>query len=115
VFGHVIDPQTGQPASAAHLAAVALPSATETDALSTALLTLGLDGHGLISGLRPGIRTLVAALTNGQWKAEGNGIVAPEQQAVGQYVQFMPPSDGEPGVPARCGARSRRRGRRRSQ
>jgi thiamine biosynthesis lipoprotein len=83
VFGHVIDPQTGQPASAAHLAAVALPSATETDALSTALLTLGLDRHGLISGLRPGIRTLVAALTNGQWKAEGKGIVAPEQHAVG--------------------------------
>jgi thiamine biosynthesis lipoprotein len=60
-FGHVIDPRTGQPASKAVLAAVSLPSATETDALSTALLTLGLEGHERISNLRPGIHTLVIA------------------------------------------------------
>jgi thiamine biosynthesis lipoprotein len=74
MLGHVIDPRTGQPAAAAHLAAVALPSATETDALSTALLTLGLDGHGLISRLRPGIRTLVRANVNGSWHAAGHGL-----------------------------------------
>ena len=40
-FGHVLDPRTGQPVTGTVLAAVVLPSATETDALSTALLTLG--------------------------------------------------------------------------
>lgn len=59
-YGHIIDPRTGYPADAADLAAVVLPSATETDALSTALLTLGLDGHDHIAGLRPQIGTLVA-------------------------------------------------------
>jgi thiamine biosynthesis lipoprotein len=59
-YGHIIDPRTGYPADAADLAAVVLPSATETDALSTALLTLGLDGHDKIVGLRPQIRALAA-------------------------------------------------------
>lgn len=59
-FGHIIDPRTGHPADNADLAAVVLSSATETDALSTALLTLGLDGHERISRLRPNMRTLVA-------------------------------------------------------
>ena len=56
-FGHVLDPHSGQPASRALLAAVALPSATETDAFSTALLALGSGGHERIARLRPGIRT----------------------------------------------------------
>jgi len=60
-FGHVIDPRTGQPVSGTFLAALVLPSATETDALSTALLTLGTEGHDLIEKLRPGARTLLAA------------------------------------------------------
>lgn len=58
-FGHVIDPRTGQPVETAVLAAVILPSATETDALSTALLTSGVAGQEKISRLRPGMRTLV--------------------------------------------------------
>ncbi len=58
-LGHVLDPRTGRPVQAALLAAVALPSATETDALSTALLTLGVDGHAKIADLRPRMRTLL--------------------------------------------------------
>jgi FAD:protein FMN transferase len=58
--GHVIDPRTGQPADSADLAAVVLPSATETDAFSTALLADGFDGHDRIARLRPAMRTLVA-------------------------------------------------------
>lgn len=58
-FGHVLDPRTGQPVAHAALAAVVAPLATETDALSTALLTLGAAGQKLIAGLRPGLRTLV--------------------------------------------------------
>src|SRR4030095_7235736 len=38
-YGHIIDPRTGAPADNALLSAVVLPTATETDALSTALLT----------------------------------------------------------------------------
>lgn len=58
-FGHVLDPRTGYPVSAALLAAVVLPSATETDALSTALLIVGPEGHDSMARLRPGMRTLV--------------------------------------------------------
>lgn len=58
-YGHVIDPRTGKPVSRALLAAVILPSATETDALSTALLTVGVQGHSAIQTLRPEMRSLV--------------------------------------------------------
>jgi thiamine biosynthesis lipoprotein len=66
-FGHVIDPRTGQPTTGAMLAAVVLPSATESDALSTALLTSAPVGHDYIAALRPGMRTLVA------WPEAGSG------------------------------------------
>lgn len=62
-YGHILDPRTGWPAAGAVLAAVACVSATETDALSTALLTLGQEGHQHVGGLRPGMRTLVASET----------------------------------------------------
>lgn len=58
-FGHIIDPRTGQPAAKAIYAAVASGSATETDALSTALLTSGVEAHEKFSRLRAGIRTVV--------------------------------------------------------
>jgi thiamine biosynthesis lipoprotein len=58
-YGHIIDPRTGAPASKAVLAAVSLSSAMESDALSTALLTLGIAGHEAISRLHSDIRTLV--------------------------------------------------------
>ena len=56
-FGHVIDPRTGKPVNKAVLAAVALPSATETDALSTALLVAGAEGREAIARLRPKMHT----------------------------------------------------------
>ncbi|HXR08693.1 MAG TPA: FAD:protein FMN transferase [Candidatus Acidoferrum sp.] len=58
-YGHVLDPRTGQPVNRAVLAAVVLPSATETDALSTALLVEGPPGAGKVERLRPGMRILV--------------------------------------------------------
>lgn len=75
VFGHVLDPRSGQPVSGAVLAAVVLPSATETDALSTALLTLGCEGHDHIAGLRAGMRTLVVAEREGIFVTRANGIL----------------------------------------
>lgn len=65
VYGHIIDPRTGIPTQGALLAAVVLPSATETDALSTALLTVGNGGHEHIASFRPKIRTLVVSPVEG--------------------------------------------------
>ena len=73
-FGHIIDPRTGEPALGTVLAAVVLPSATETDALSTALLTLGRAGHERIAGLRPGARTLVVSESGGKLSVAAKGI-----------------------------------------
>lgn len=58
-FGHVMDPRTGQPVEAAWLSAVALATGTETDALSTALLTLGSPGLEQLAAARPGLRALL--------------------------------------------------------
>jgi thiamine biosynthesis lipoprotein len=74
LFGHILDPRTGQPAADAVLAAVVLPSATETDALSTALLTLGAEGHDKIAKLRTGMRTLLVAGATGQLRVETKGM-----------------------------------------
>ena len=59
-YGHVIDPCTGAPAQGALTAVVVLPSATETDAFSTALLLAGMAGQAEVARLRPNMRTLVA-------------------------------------------------------
>jgi thiamine biosynthesis lipoprotein len=73
-FGHVLDPRTGHPVSEALLAAVVLPSATETDALSTALLVLGSEGHNSIFALRSSMRTLLLTPVGAGFKAESKGI-----------------------------------------
>ena len=73
-FGHIIDPRTGEPTLGTVLAVVVLPSATETDALSTALLTVGAAGHDAIAKLRPGMRTLVVSEADGQLQVEAKGI-----------------------------------------
>ena len=70
-YGHVIDPRTGRPVQRALLAAVILPSATETDALSTALLTLGKAKLSKVAGLRSRIRALVI---DGKYNAAATGI-----------------------------------------
>jgi FAD:protein FMN transferase len=73
-FGHVIDPRTGEPVNNAVLSAVALPSATETDALSTALLVLGAPGHDAIANLRPQMRTLLMAAHDASSRVETRGL-----------------------------------------
>lgn len=80
-LGHVMDPRTGQPAQGAVLSAVVLPSATETDALSTALLVAGEPGIEGLSNLRPGARSLVAWLEGGELRARSAGIPLARGQA----------------------------------
>jgi thiamine biosynthesis lipoprotein ApbE len=75
-FGHVLDPRTGRPVEGALLAAVVLPSAAETDALSTALLVLGSEGHEQLSALRPGVKTLLLRVSGAGMCLETNGLSA---------------------------------------
>jgi thiamine biosynthesis lipoprotein len=75
-FGHVIDPRHGAPVTTALLAAIVLPLATESDAISTALLVrgremleiLGRDAHG------PRCLVLEPASTPRGYKVASNGI-----------------------------------------
>ena len=75
-FGHVLDPRTGEPADRAVFAAVITRSATESDALSTALLTDGPEAAGRIAALRPGTRTLAVQLQDGTPIVSARGISA---------------------------------------
>jgi FAD:protein FMN transferase len=81
-FGHVLDPRSGRPVSNAVLAAVVLPSATETDALSTALLVLGADGHEKIAQLRPQMRTLVIGSAENNFRADTKGIALKSRENI---------------------------------
>ncbi len=76
-FGHVINPRTGWPVNNGIQAAVVLPSATETDALSTALLVLGPDGHDAIQSLRPGMKTMVMGPEEENFRVRAHGIAFP--------------------------------------
>jgi FAD:protein FMN transferase len=59
-YGHVLDPRTGAPTQGALLAGVVTNSATESDALSTALLVLGEAGIPVIRAVRPDAGVLLA-------------------------------------------------------
>jgi thiamine biosynthesis lipoprotein len=75
LYGHVLDPRTFCPVDDTLLAAVVLPSAAESDSLSTALLVIGEKGHAQIAQLRRGIRTLGVAreaAEGGFWHYFGN-------------------------------------------
>ncbi|GIV60398.1 MAG: FAD:protein FMN transferase [Rhodothermaceae bacterium] len=63
VYGHVLDPRTGCPVTGALLAAVVMPSATDADAFSTALLVQG--AAGLDAAGAPPRALVVAAGTPG--------------------------------------------------
>jgi thiamine biosynthesis lipoprotein len=78
-FGHVIDPRTGMPSAQALLTAAVLPSATEGDALTTAMLTEPALMPALVEA-RPGMRALVLAGT----------VAAPEIHARGISVLAPP-------------------------
>ncbi len=64
-YSHVLDPRSGFPVQSALLAAVVTENPTDSDALSTALLTLGAEGIPLIRSLRPNSRLLLAVQEEG--------------------------------------------------
>lgn len=59
VYGHELDPRTGQPIQEALTAIVTGPSPTECDALSTALIVLGDSGVDLIRERFPGYQARI--------------------------------------------------------
>ncbi len=73
-FGHVLDPRNGAPVTGALLAAIALPSAMETDALSTALLVSGRAGLEKLARLRPGSKALLLMKSGDGFDASSAGI-----------------------------------------
>jgi thiamine biosynthesis lipoprotein ApbE len=77
LHGHVIDPALGAPAQGALLAAVVLPSAMESDALSTALLVRGRAMLDRWQGAPEALRCLVAERAeNGGYTVATKGISA---------------------------------------
>jgi len=89
-YGHVIDPRSGRPANSAILAAVALSSPTESDALSTALLTLGAEQEHIINNLRPDIRTLLIHTSDGanNFRVSSHGISPEADTAISTKPQL---------------------------
>ena len=73
-YGHIIDPRSGRPAEHARLSAVVLRSATETDALSTALLTAP-ELMPLLIGQRPEMRCLVVSGSEEAPQIAAHGLV----------------------------------------
>jgi len=74
-YGHVLDPRSGRPVQGALLAAVVCASATDSDALSTALLTLGEPFFGQLSALRPEASALVVEReADGQTRVARHGL-----------------------------------------
>jgi thiamine biosynthesis lipoprotein len=59
VYGHVLDPREGRPVEGAALTAVVSNSATEADALSTALLVAGRRSTALLERMRDRCRALL--------------------------------------------------------
>jgi thiamine biosynthesis lipoprotein len=76
IYGHVMDPRSGEPASQALLAAVIVPEATDSDALSTALLAGGSTEYEWFATLRPNSRSLLMEKSeeNAGLKCHSRGI-----------------------------------------
>ncbi len=58
-YGHVLDPRTGRPVSSTHSASCVAPTATEADALSTAMFVAGATWAADYLAERPHLRALI--------------------------------------------------------
>lgn len=75
-FGHVLDPRDGRPVRRALQAAVVLPAAAESDALSTALLVRGMEMFAALASAQPPLRCLlvVPAEAPPGWRRHASGL-----------------------------------------
>ncbi|MGI9457747.1 MAG: FAD:protein FMN transferase [Aeoliella sp.] len=69
-YGHLIDPRTGWPTEGIYSATVIAPSATEADALSTALYVMGAAAAEEFCGSRPEIKALLVLPTECEGKVD---------------------------------------------
>jgi FAD:protein FMN transferase len=88
-FGHVLDPRLGEPICGALMTAVITRSATEADALSTALLVLGASGQAGLHETFPELQSLVIS--------RGTGLDPLEISARGDAWSGIAPHPSEPG------------------
>jgi FAD:protein FMN transferase len=86
-FGHVLDPRLGEPIAGALMAAVITPSATEADALSTALLVLGASGQAGLHEAFPDLQSLVIG--------QGTGLDGREISARGDAWKEIAPHSAD--------------------
>ena len=77
-FGHILNPCTGYPVTGTLMSALVLNSATESDALSTALLIVGEEGYNSIVSLRPESKALSCGMRreSGEFWMKTTGIQA---------------------------------------
>lgn len=74
LYGHIIDPRSGQPVDHALVSAVCTHSAAQADALSTALIVLDIAGAQRLYRQLPGIKMVVVYKKNDGWIANSWGI-----------------------------------------
>lgn len=85
-YGHIIDPRTGWPADEVLSATVIAPTATQSDALSTALYVLGLEKAHCFCSQHPEIKVLL--VTTG--KREGEVHLHPINLEEGDWRLLAP-------------------------
>lgn len=90
ILGHVLDPREGWPVQGAQMTAVVAASATEADALSTALLVLGRDSGDLIARRRGRTRALLVFLPNEDGPFEVIESDFPTMPSHRHYVGSLP-------------------------
>ncbi len=115
--GHVLDPRTGLAVHHTSLAAVVAPSATDADAVSTALLVLGRAGLPAVAAKFPdlGLLTATASPRGLRVDRRGAGFSPPAaartraRRAVTSASRppRLPPPPSRPGPPGRRGREAR--------
>ena len=104
LYGHVLDPRTGEPTRGALLAAVGHPSATLTDALSTALLVLGPAGLPLLQTQCPEADFLVVVERDDRTETHAAGPNAwrlqVDAESAGTEPILVPPAAPIAGPPS---------------
>jgi FAD:protein FMN transferase len=88
-YGHIIDPRTGEPAAHALLSAVVTPSATDGDALSTALLTAPELMSALVAR-RADFGCLVVTGTESNPDVRGHGITCRDARPTSETPPSTP-------------------------
>lgn len=89
-FGHVLDPRTGRPVAGRVMSAVVLPSAMETDSLSTALLAGGLPEFERFKSTRPEGGAVLLVESDGVFVAHIHNLPMPARPDAAEHGKPRP-------------------------